>query len=171
MPVDPELDGPAYEAIHPSGPNGRPPAILLPAQEAVDALIAAEGNSHLAAERLGVTTQVLVASIAQDSTAQSSLNAQLRTLTTLQAFDTLRSAKAISDQMIADLDPADFVKFYAAMVKEVASLTDDHTSTQNINVTEVVLRMLPPEARSAMLALIGGGGDGSPGSAQSDEAA
>src|SRR6266851_3599308 len=61
---------------------------ILPAMIAVDALVAAEGNSRLAAERLGVTPQILVASIAQDPSAQESLNAQLRTFTTLHTFDT-----------------------------------------------------------------------------------
>lgn len=128
---------------------------LLPASTCVDALVAAEGNSALAAERLGVPTQVLIASIAQDPSAQASLNAQLRTLTTLMTFDTLRLSNAIVGEMMQGMEPADFAKFYTNLIQQTAALTDSHETTTNVNVTEIMLKMLPPEVRSAVLTLRG----------------
>src|SRR6266568_3834914 len=103
---------------------------LLPAETCIEALVQAGGNTALAAERLfgppdhcPNAIAYLTASIAQDPTAQDSLNAQLRTLTTLQAFDTLNAAKALIDANLIDLEPADFVKFYTALVQQVAALT------------------------------------------------
>lgn len=133
------------------------PTELLPAQICVDALVAAEGNSKLAAERLHVPQHVLVASIAADPTAQSNLNAQLRALTTLTTFDTLRAAKAMVDAMIPEMDPADFAKFYVQLVQQVGTLTDTHESTTNVNITEVVLKMLPPNARDALMRIVAAG--------------
>lgn len=127
---------------------------ILPAQTAVDALIAAEGNMHLAAERLQVPQHVLVASIAQDPTAQASLNSQLRALATLHTFDTLRAAKVLVESMMVDMEPADFAKFYNSLVQQVATLTDSHESTHNINVTEVMMKMLPPHVRDAFTRII-----------------
>lgn len=140
-----------------------PNTALIPAQDAVDALIAADGNLHLAAERLHVPHSTLVASIAADPSAQASLNAQLRALTTLHTFDTLRLAKVIVEQQMAEMDPADFARFYTQLVQQVSSLTDPHETTQNVNITEVVLKMLPPDAREALLKLVSpGGADGPP---------
>lgn len=127
---------------------------LLPAQICVDALVAAEGNMNLAAERLGVKQHTLVASIAADPTAQSNLNAQLRALTTLHTFDSLRLAKVLIGDMMAEMEPDTFAKFYVQLVQQVGTLTDDKTSTQNINITEVVMKMLPPNARDALMRLV-----------------
>lgn len=128
---------------------------LLPADICVDALVQAEGNSHLAAEKLGVTTQILIASIAQDPSAQASLNAQLRTLTTLMTFDTLRLSKAVVGEMMSEMEPADFAKFFTSLIQQTAALTDSHESTTNVNVTEIMLKMVPPAVRQAILTLRG----------------
>lgn len=112
---------------------------------------------RLAAERLHVGQHTLVASIAADPTAQSSLNAQLRALTTLHTFDTLRLAKVLVQEMMANMEPDAFARFYTQLVAQTAALTDSHETTSNINITEVVLKMLPPNAREALLAIVGGG--------------
>lgn len=128
--------------------------MILPAHICVEELVKAEGNSALAAERLGVSAATLVASIAQDPTAASALNSQLRTLTTLMAFDTLRSAKALMDGMLVDMDPGDFARFFGSMIQTVNSLTTEANPTQDINVQEAILNKLPPAERRALLTLM-----------------
>jgi hypothetical protein len=128
---------------------------LIDADTAVEALIRAEGNVNLAAEHLHVPREVITASIAINPGAQESLNMQLRTLTTLYAFDTLRSVKALMDQTVVDLDPADRARLYRELTQVVRELTAP-TQTNSANpatLAEIALRMLPPEARKAVIAL------------------
>lgn len=142
----------ATHASSASTPSPYDQQTLLPADMCVDALVAAEGNSNLAAERLHITPQVLVASIAQDPSAQASLNSQLRTLTTLMTFDTMRLAQAVVGEMMSNMEPGEFAKFFTDLTRQVTALTDSHETTQNINVSEVALKMLPPHVRAAVLA-------------------
>lgn len=133
---------------------------LRSADECIEQLIMAGGNTHLAAERLfpGDPNAVasLVASIAQDPLAQDNLNAQLRTLTTLRAFDALTQAQVLLPAALTDLEGADFVKFYTALLKNVSELaTPPTTPTNPADAINRLLQVLPPEGRRAFLTLVG----------------
>lgn len=134
---------------------------LLPADICIEALVVAGGNTHLAAERLfghnPNATAWLVASIAQDPLAQESLNAQLRTLTTLQAFDSLSAAKALLDVVLTDLDPADFTKFYTTLLTQITSLTAPPPSGRALDASqlaELLMSRMPPNVRRRFLELV-----------------
>lgn len=133
---------------------------LRSADECIEQLIMAGGNTHLAAERLfpGDPNAVasLVASIAQDPLAQDNLNAQLRTLTTLRAFDALTQAQFLLPTALTDLEAADFAKFYTALLKNVSELaTPPTTPTNPADAINRLLQVLPPEGRRAFLTLVG----------------
>lgn len=143
---------------HPLAPPDQ--QTLLPADICIEALVTAGGNTRLAAERLfgqsAHATAYLVASIAQDPLAQENLNAQLRTLTTLQAFDSLNAAKALLDIVLTDLDPADFAKFYSALLTQVTALTAP-TSTRALDASqlaELLMSRMPPHFRTRFLELV-----------------
>jgi hypothetical protein len=130
------------------------PTYLLAPQTAVDAIVEAEGNLHLAAERLHVSRGTLSATIARDPSAQRSLQEQLRAMTLMYAFDSLTAAKALLDEQMSELEPADFVKFYGELTKLIGGMTDPHESTTNLNITEVMLSALPPGVREAVVTMI-----------------
>jgi hypothetical protein len=137
---------------------------LLPAEQCIEALIVAGGNTRLAAERLfGNTpnaTALLTASIAQDPLAVDNLNAQLRTLTTLQAYDALHEARALMPMTLAELEPKDLANYYIKIMDHVREFTEpaDAPSSPGDAIAKL-LNMLPPEARRAFMTLVGDAND------------
>lgn len=141
--------GAASHAIEPHGE--------LTSREAIGALVLANGDLALAAERLyGTATAAsrLVALIASDMSAPAMLAAQMRTLATVNMFATLNKVQRELDGKISLMEPYDLSKTYTAILDKVLAATDNHESTQNINMTEVVLSILPPEAREALKQLV-----------------
>lgn len=124
--------------------------LTLTSTIAVDALIGANGDADLAAERLHVPKQVLIAAIAADPLAHDSLAKQLRTLALLGTYEMLDLSRVAYTASIPELEPKQLARTVIALAALVAQLTDTHTQTSNVNITEVVLRMLPPDAREAL---------------------
>lgn len=132
---------------------------LLPAEQCIEALIIAGGNVHLAAERLfgpGANgPAMLTASIAQDPLALESLNAQLRTLTTLQAFDALHEARVLLPSVLAELEPKDFANYYLKLVQSMREFTEPSDApTSPGDALARLINLLPPDARRAFMVLV-----------------
>lgn len=141
---------------------------LRPAEECVEALVVSGGNVHLAAERLFGThpsaTAWLMASIAQDPMAQSQLNAQLRTLTTLKTFDAFNTVVALLPTVIADMEPAEFTKLFGDILKHMTALTATTQAQQDPgDALTRLMQTLPPNARRALITLISNDAPGSNG--------
>jgi hypothetical protein len=128
--------------------------IMLPVEQCIDALVSANGNSALAAERLGINSTELIASIAADPSGIDILNARLRVLATVNTYDTWRQSKMLIDSAMIDMEAADLGKFYTNLLQQVTALTDAHTTTANVNIHEHVLQSLPPEARNALVDMV-----------------
>lgn len=132
---------------------------LLPAEDCIEALIVAGGNVHLAAERLfgpgSHGPALLTASIAQDPLAIQALNAQLRTLTTLQAFDALHEARVLLPAVLQELEPKDFANYYLKLVQSMREFTEptDAPATPGDALARLI-NMLPPDARRAFMVLV-----------------
>ena len=124
--------------------------ISLNSTLAIDTLIQANGDAHLAAERLHVSKQELIAAITQDTLANETLQRQLRTLTLLGAYELFDQTKLVYLANLVDMPPKELAKTLTTLIGLLTALTQQNTTTANINVTEVVLRMLPPEARQAL---------------------
>lgn len=148
-----------------SSPNaaaGRLATMTTPsitAEQAIQALVRSGGDVYLATERLGLDkgdVHVLSAIIAADAQAGPALHNQLRTLTLLRTFQTFQLASSAVEAAISDMDGKDLGKFIMGLTQLIDRLTDSPlpTQTQNINVTEYVMSMLPPEARQAVLTLL-----------------
>lgn len=129
----------------------------LSSRDAIAELVLANGDLNLAAERLyGTATAAprLVALIAGDMSAPAMLAAQMRTLATINMFATLNKVQAELDGRIGNMEPYELSKTYTTILDKVLQATDNHESTQNINVQEVILSILPPEAREALKQLV-----------------
>ena len=107
----------------------------------------------LAAERLGTTKSDLIASICSDPQGLTVLSQQLRTMTLVNTFEMLRETQLVYQASLPELDPADLAKTVVALATLVQSMTASTATTTNVNMTEVVLKMLPPEARRALMTL------------------
>lgn len=135
-------------------PQPRAIPLTLTSDQAIHAIVFAEGDQLLAAERLGCNPADLISAIATDPTALEILNRQLRTLTTLQTFDISRRAQIVLKAELGSLEPQDLVKLLTQSNSLLGTLTDDKTTTQNINIVEHVMRQLPPNVREAVAALV-----------------
>jgi len=141
------------------------------AQDAISALVTAEGDLDLAAELLfgrwdpkseGPPPKArLIAIIAEDPTAQQDLQKQLRTLTLLQTFNTTRLVGVTVEGALDKLPGSDRAKLYTSLLSVLASLTDEHSTSFNaniqstsLNVSEQIFRQLPPEIRENLKVLM-----------------
>jgi hypothetical protein len=141
--------------------------IYYTAQDALQAVIAAEGNMYLAAERLfGIEDSPaeqkarLVKLIAEDPTAQQELQRTLRTLSLVEAFSTFMDVSAVVKGTLDQLDAPGRAKLMKQLLDSMSILTDDHTQTVNSNqtrlnlsLTEAVYKQLPPDIQQALKAL------------------
>jgi len=130
---------------------------LIDSTTAVDVLVRAEGNVHLAAENLGLTPQIIIASIARDPAAQESLNLQLRTLATLQTYEIFRMTAHLMEETLEELSADERAKFFKDIAKIVATGTaPPATNAQPPDMLGEMLRRLPPEVRQALFTLAPG---------------
>jgi hypothetical protein len=127
---------------------------------AISTLVACDGNRLLAAERLSKQLQFhisptqLTSLITGDPLGADSLTAQLKLSTLLQTYELLSKMLFILSNSLEDLTANELAKSTSQILTVFQSLTtSSNPLTANINVTEVVLKMLPPEAREAVLAL------------------
>lgn len=77
---------------------------------ALDVLMDAGGNVHLAAERLHTTVEQFLSSIALDAPQHASVNQQLRELVLLQSFVTFQKVRIAFEAILPDLPPAEISK-------------------------------------------------------------
>ena len=152
-------------------------ATPLDPRECADALIAAGGNRSLAAERLNRLYQLpphtivpssLTGAIASDAEASDMVARHLRTVMMFDAYDMLAKVALAVQGTLETIEPKDAVRAYEAITRLLTELTDNKTTTTNLNITQVAMNMLPPHVRSAVLALVQGE---APGSASANEAA
>ena len=136
---------------------------------AISALVASEGNRRLAAERLSKQLQIhitpsnLSSIITGDPLGFESVAAQLRLSALLQTYDLLSKLMLVLNETIGDLSPKELSTTTSNILNIFNSLTSSSQAlTANVNVTEVVLKMLPPEAREAVLQLTALPSNGAP---------
>ena len=123
--------------------------------DAIDAIVNANGNMHLAAERLQLKHGDLLALIVADPNAIDILQLQLRAMSTLIAFSSL---KLVADSFASSLErmkPEDNVKAFIGLLEAINKFTDNKQSTQNVNITEIMLKMIPSDVRKAVIEVAG----------------
>ncbi len=123
----------------------------LPELEAVAVAVAQhDGNLHDAALSLHIDYNTLITILTESPQAPLLLSQTMRLFTTLRTYEMLETTRRHLSDKIDDMAPKDLSTLFSSLMTTVATLTDKHEATQNINVTEVVLRMLPPQARVAL---------------------
>lgn len=152
------------------------PTKRLTAHDAINAVVAAEGDLELAAERLfGYTTEdgsevsaysnktKLIALLAEDASAQQDLQRILRTLSLLRAFASFNLVSTTIDGTLEHLDANNRARLMTRLLDSIAVLTDDHTqnintkqTNLNMNMTEALMKKLPPDIQQAVKVLAAG---------------
>lgn len=145
------------------------PSKRYTSHDAINAVVAAEGDLDLAAERLfGFTDSggdgesynnktKLIALLAEDAAAQQDLQRILRTLSMLKAFSTFNVVAMTVDGTLENLSADSRSKLMVKLLDMLSVLTDDHTQTLNsnqtrlnLNMTEAVMKQLPPDIQQAV---------------------
>lgn len=116
----------------------------------IEELVKARGNIHLAAERTGLSHTTLLSAAANN---MPRLQKELKARVLLDVFSITDDVKLQLKQSLHRLDPADIGKTYTTLLQILSVLTDDKTSTVNMNVQEVIYSLLPPDIREAVVEL------------------
>lgn len=119
---------------------------------AISTLVAAQGNIDLAASRLNTTPQNLLSIISLDPQAKDILPIYIRTVASLYIFEALSQVRLSITAAIPDLQPYETIKAFTNLVDLLSKLTQSDAPT--VNIQEMVLKMIPPEARQALLTLV-----------------
>ena len=139
--------------------QGQPTAKrYLSSQEACDALVLRNGDMSLAAADLNVSTGQMMAALAQDQANVAYLNNMMRTIMLMDAAATFKAGSEFVRTAFEDMKPEDALKGLAALATVIERLSDNHTSTSNLNLTargsfEHIMREMPPEVRRSLLVL------------------
>jgi hypothetical protein len=123
-------------------------------EQCIAAFVTANGKIELAAERLQVPPEYILATISANPAAHQILSVQLRTMTTLGIISTLNKVHLELESKITLMDPFDLAKTYTTLVDKLLVATDSHESTENININQMVMSVLPPAAREALKQLV-----------------
>jgi hypothetical protein len=123
-------------------------------QQCISATVLANGNLYLASERLSVPPEYIIATIAQDTSSASMLRQQLRTMATIGMMTTLSKVHHELEAHLSEMDPYDISRTYTSLLDKIMVATDAHESTENININQMVMSLLPPAGREALKQLM-----------------
>lgn len=117
---------------------------------AVEAIVGARGNLHLASERTGFSHAELTSAASRN---MAQLQRELKTRTLIDAFSLLDIFKLQLQARAHELEAADVSKTYTTLIQLLSTLTDDKTSNMNINVQEFIWSQLPAGVKNAVMVL------------------
>jgi len=124
---------------------------MLPTtEETLTTLILSNGNIPLAAERLHIPLSTLLSILNQDT---SLLTSYLHTFSQITAFSLLGQVKIVVESTLHSLEPKDAAKFMSSLLSIIGSTPTPTSQVNQINVFDSVLKILPPEAKQALLTL------------------
>lgn len=109
-------------------------------------VIRADGDLYLAAERLGMSREDLLATIASDTEGASSLAAQLRILNMVQVWGLINTTKDALVPVIPELKPSELARTYTSLIAAFATVSDKQTLQLLQSVTTNVGIQLVPWA-------------------------
>lgn len=133
-------------------------------QEAIEYVIAAQGNTKLAAARLNaicnpqrnkdyeLTEARLLTIIAQDPNSLNTLTVQIKLLTVMQATDAFRLTHQAFLASLGELTAPAIARTYINMLSTMTTLSE--MSTPTTDPYDAVMRSLPSEVAAAVQELI-----------------
>lgn len=142
-------------------PRANPAAAGLTADIALDALAYSQGNPAIAAERLGLeSAEQLLGLLSLDETVHPRAQAVLRFMQLGELLGGLQHVQAELLERLERMEDRDVAKLYTTMVMAAELFTKNAAPTPNqapntqVNVTQNILRMVPPEVRQAIRVLM-----------------
>lgn len=133
-------------------------------QECIEYVIAAQGNTKLAAARLNkeyrernkdsqeITEARLLTIITQDPNSLNTLTTQIRLLTVMQAADAFRLTHQAFLASLAELSASSIARTYLSLLNTMTTLSS--LSTPNVDPYDAVMRSLPTEVATAVQKLL-----------------
>ena len=131
------------------------PPPLIDAGLAISYLIAASGNTKLAAVRVGaalkqeVSEAQLLASIANDPNSLTALSTQMRLLAIVNAIDAFRLTHAAYIERLSHLSPKEIAHTYTDLLKAMPALANGPPPSTP-DPYDTILRTLPPDVADAV---------------------
>lgn len=124
----------------------------LSGEQALAALIYAQGKPALAAERLGLQdADTLLAAMVMDEAIHEKMRVAMRAFTLIRLLGVAESLEDTLMERIDELEAKDVAKLFASILTLADLMTrGSQGSTTNINVYETLMRVLPPEVRHAL---------------------
>lgn len=118
-------------------------------EQALEAYINADGNIHLASERLHISPTQFTEILSQDYVGIQRL---LRTKTLLSMYTAFEHSQAELGKSIGMMEPQDVAKTFIGVATILEKLT---ANSQNVtlNIHEYMMKMLPPDVREALTVL------------------
>lgn len=125
------------------------------AVEALDALVATDGNLVMTSQRLKASPQSILAAVVQDDNGHALLSRYLRAFTMTKTFELVATLHgnlmtAINED---ELEPKDVAKLMLGLVQSMSSLTES-PAAGNMDPFTALMKVLPAEEREALKVLV-----------------
>lgn len=117
-------------------------------------LIRAGGNTRLAAERLGIESETLIAQIASSDAYQELLFKQMRISSVVGIFELLNQVKLVLAASLPDLTAYEVTKTFNTLADLLIRLTESNAQANPQNPVDTALRSLPPQVRKALMEIV-----------------
>lgn len=123
-----------------------------------EALVAADGNPNLAAERMGYGRDVsrYITELASDPTAYTMLQPMLRTLMMIKLTDLINQVALTVVSGLADLEPYEASKTLTTLLAQLGEVTSakQQAPQTNINIAEAIFDIMPTNVKQALVKLM-----------------
>lgn len=132
--------------------DGMDPNTPLTGEAALKALVYAQGNPGLAAERLGMKdADTLLATIVMDEDTHEQMRVVMRAFTLVRLLGVAENLETILFERVDELEAKDVARLFQGILSLADLMTRSAASTTNniVNIQETLLRVLPPEVRAA----------------------
>mgnify|MGYP007051597135 CR=1 FL=1 len=131
--------------------NTTAPVVLqqgLSSMQVVQAIVQAEGNLRLAAERLRTQPQQLIQVLINESASAEILSQQLRVLTLLRMFDALEKLHVTFVAALPEMEPHVVARTYVQLGQQLATLTEPRATAAD--PMDLLMQLLPPNVKQAL---------------------
>ena len=129
------------------------PEMLPTEQEAALALVTANGNTNLAAERLHIAPSQLI--LLLSSSDLSRLNMQIKASLAIRTFTLVNKLQDALEASIQDMEPKDMARAFTSLLNAIPALLPSNQPAAKPITPEDILNALPQSIREAVEAELG----------------
>lgn len=124
------------------------PEMLPTEQEAALALVTANGNTNLAAERLHIEPSQLI--LLLSSSDLSRLNLQIKASLAIRTFTLVNKLQDALEASIQDMEPKDMARAFTSLLNAIPALLPSNQPAAKPITPEDILNALPQHIREAV---------------------